>query len=163
MKIVLSVALAFLFVGCGSQDEVKQVEKKVTKEQSNLQSMVDTATIKVVEVSQTVEEEVVPKALATVQTATKVIEKQVKKVVASSGSGESIFKSCSSCHGQNAEKKALGKSQIIKGWDSTKVAEALNGYKAGTYGGAMKGLMKGQVLKLSDADIKAVAGYISKL
>ena len=167
MKIALSVALAFLFVGCVSQDEkkeVKQVEqKKVVKEQSSVQTMLNTTTTKVIEVPQTVEEEIVPKALATIQEATRVVEKQVKKVIVSSVSGESIFKSCSSCHGQNAEKKALGKSQIIKGWDATKVAEALNGYKAGIYGGSMKGLMKGQVLKLSDEDIKAVSGYISKL
>jgi cytochrome c553 len=35
-------------------------------------------------------------------------------------------------------------------------------YKDGSYGGAMKGLMKGQVAKLSDADIKALADYMGK-
>ena len=150
MKIVLSVALAFLLVGCGSQEETQKVEKIESEK-----VVVNTTASKVIEVSQTVEEEVVPSSLKTVQKATKII----KKVV----SAESIFKACSSCHGQNAEKKALGKSQVIKGWDTIKVIDALNGYKVGTYGGSMKGLMKGQVLKLSDADIKAVAGYISKL
>ncbi|RXJ81756.1 c-type cytochrome [Arcobacter sp. F2176] len=70
---------------------------------------------------------------------------------------------CAGCHGANFEKPALGKSQIIKGWPAAKVEEALKGYKAGTYGGAMKGVMKGQVARLSDADIKEIAEKISKL
>lgn len=69
---------------------------------------------------------------------------------------------CASCHGANAEKAALGKSQIIKGWEASKVEAALQGYKTDTYGGAMKGVMKGQVARLSDADIKDLALQISK-
>jgi len=142
MKIVLSVALTLLLVGCGSQEEKKSESVESVKKVETKKVVEAT---KVAEIKMEVKEEVVPKELATVQT------------------GDVIFKSCSACHGNNAEKKALGKSQVIKGWKSTKITEALNGYKAGTYGGAMKGLMKGQVLKLSDADIKKVAGYISKL
>ncbi len=77
--------------------------------------------------------------------------------------GETIFKACASCHGVNGEKAALGKSQIIKGWDKQKIVGALKGYKSGTYGGAMKGVMKGQVARLDDEKIEAVAGYISSL
>jgi len=77
--------------------------------------------------------------------------------------GAKIYNSCVACHGVNAEKKALGKSEIIKGWDVDKTVEALKGYKDGSYGGVMKGVMKGQVAKLSDADIKAVAEHISNL
>lgn len=69
---------------------------------------------------------------------------------------------CAACHGANAEKPALGKSQVIKGWPADKTIAALNGYKDGSYGGAMKGLMKGQVAKLSDADIADLADQISK-
>jgi len=43
------------------------------------------------------------------------------------------------------------------------VTDALNGYKDGSYGGAMKSVMKGQASKLSDEDIKIVSDYISKL
>jgi cytochrome c553 len=75
--------------------------------------------------------------------------------------GSKIFAKCAGCHGANAEKSALGKSQIIAGWEASKVADAIHGYKDGTYGGAMKGLMKGQVAPLSDAEIKAVAEFIS--
>ncbi len=69
---------------------------------------------------------------------------------------------CSGCHGVNAEKSALGKSQIIKGWPAEKIVAALKGYKDGSYGGAMKGVMKGQVSRLSDEDIENLANQISK-
>lgn len=77
--------------------------------------------------------------------------------------GAVLYKKCAGCHGVSAEKKALGKSQVIQGWEAAKVADALKGYKAGTYGGPMKGLMKGQVASMSDADIEAVSKYISEL
>ena len=77
--------------------------------------------------------------------------------------GAALFKKCTSCHGANAEKHALGKSQIIAGWDAAKIEAALKGYKTGTYGGPMKGLMKGQIAAYSDADIAAVSAYISGL
>ncbi|RXJ89131.1 cytochrome C [Arcobacter sp. CECT 8983] len=77
--------------------------------------------------------------------------------------GAKIYNSCVGCHGANAEKQALGKSAVIKGWDVEKTIAALKGYKDGSYGGPMKGVMKGQVTRLSDTDIKAVAEHISKL
>jgi len=77
--------------------------------------------------------------------------------------GAALFKKCVSCHGASAEKSALNKSHVIKGWDAAKIEAALHGYKDGTYGAAMKGLMKGQVASYSDADIKAVAAYIAGL
>ena len=80
---------------------------------------------------------------------------------ASDGAG--LYKKCASCHGAKGEKKALGKSQVITGWDVAKTTGALKGYKDGSYGAAMKGLMKGQVAKLSDADIDALATYIHGL
>jgi len=42
------------------------------------------------------------------------------------------------------------------------IIKALKGYKDGSYGGAMKGVMKGQVAKLSDKDIEEIAEKISK-
>ena len=71
-------------------------------------------------------------------------------------------KQCAGCHGANGEKAALGKSEVIKGWDKQKVIDALNGYKDGSYGGTMKGVMKGQVATKSDAEIEALADLISK-
>ena len=77
--------------------------------------------------------------------------------------GASLYKKCVSCHGVNAEKKALGKSEVIQGWSAQKSIAALSGYKAGTYGGPMKALMKGQVASFSDEDIKVVSEYIATL
>ena len=69
---------------------------------------------------------------------------------------------CKGCHGQNFEKKALGKSKDVSAMTHADIATALKGYKAGTYGGPMKGLMKGQVAKYSDADLDAFAQTIGK-
>ena len=67
---------------------------------------------------------------------------------------------CAGCHGQHFEKKAMGKSKVVKDMSEADIIVALKGYKNGTYGGAMKGLMKGQVASLSDADMKAIAASI---
>jgi len=69
---------------------------------------------------------------------------------------------CKGCHGQNFEKHALGKSDIVKNMTHDEIATALKGYKAGTFGGAMKGVMKGQVSKYSDADLEAFSKTIGK-
>ena len=78
--------------------------------------------------------------------------------------GAALYKKCAGCHGAKGEKKALGKSEVIAGWDVAKSEEALKGYKAGTRNvHGMGGLMKGQVASYSDADIKAVSEYIHGL
>ncbi|RXJ86748.1 c-type cytochrome [Arcobacter sp. CECT 8985] len=76
--------------------------------------------------------------------------------------GAALYKKCATCHGMNGEKKALGKSKIIKDLTKDQFLAAMKGYKDGTYGGPMKGLMKGQVAPLSHDDIKALANYITK-
>lgn len=76
---------------------------------------------------------------------------------------QTLFKSCSSCHGQKGEKEALGKSQVIAGWDKNRVISALNGYKDGTYGGAMKSVMKPHVDNKTVEEIEAIAIFISNL
>ena len=83
-------------------------------------------------------------------------------VTSAFASGADAYKRCAGCHGINGEKKALGKSLAITGWESAKTVAALKGYKDGSYGGAMKGVMKGQVARLSDADIADLAAQISK-
>lgn len=72
------------------------------------------------------------------------------------------YGACAGCHGQKGEKKALGKSAAIQGWDVNRTVAALQGYKDGSYGASMKGLMKGQVARLSDEDIQQLAEQISK-
>ena len=69
---------------------------------------------------------------------------------------------CKGCHGAHFEKHALGKSKIVKDLTKAQVTAALQGYKAGTYGGPMKGIMKGQVSRYSNADLAAAAQQIGK-
>ncbi len=72
------------------------------------------------------------------------------------------YAACAGCHGKKGEKKALGKSAAIQGWPVEKTVAAMKGYKDGSYGGPMKGVMKGQAVRLSDADIQDLAEQISK-
>lgn len=77
--------------------------------------------------------------------------------------GAALFQQCTACHGLNAEKKALGQSKMIHTMSEKELVVALNGYKAGTYGGSMKGFMRGQVQKLSPEDMDALAAHIVTL
>ena len=70
---------------------------------------------------------------------------------------------CAGCHGADFSKAALGKSVIVKGQDAAKIEASLKGYQDGTYGGAMKGVMAGQVKSLTDADIKDMATQIAAM
>ena len=62
---------------------------------------------------------------------------------------------CKGCHGMNFEKKALGKSKVVSEMTKAEVSASLIGYKDGSYGGPMKGVMKGQVARYSDADLSS--------
>ena len=81
-------------------------------------------------------------------------------LLASSAAYAVSVAACTGCHGQHFEKVAMGKSKVVKDMSEADILVALKGYKDGTYGGAMKGLMAGQVAKLSDADMKAMAASI---
>ncbi|WP_419769680.1 MAG: c-type cytochrome [Candidatus Marinarcus sp.] len=70
---------------------------------------------------------------------------------------------CVSCHGANGETSAMqGKSKIIKDMTKAEIVTALKGYKDGSYGGPLKGLMKAQVSSLTDAQIEEIATTIGK-
>ncbi len=72
------------------------------------------------------------------------------------------YAKCAGCHGANGEKAALGKSKVIKDMTKAEFVSALKGYKDGSYGGAMKGLMKGQVASMDEATMQAIADKIAK-
>ncbi|GGD32749.1 hypothetical protein GCM10012288_03350 [Malaciobacter pacificus] len=76
------------------------------------------------------------------------------------------YNTCKGCHGAKGEMNTTtgGKSHIPADLTKAQVIEALNGYKAGNYAnaGKMKMLMKGQVARLSDEQIKELAEYIGK-
>ncbi len=165
MKIIISVALAIFLIGCSEDSTTSSPQQdifnKVTK------------TAEPVVVAEEVKEpaiEVAPVAVEIVDENSKIVLEDTTEVVevaivepAATKSGAELYKVCSSCHGVNGEKKALNKSQVIQGWSEVQTSTALNGYKDGSYGGAMKGLMKSQVTKLSDEDIAILSKYISEL
>ncbi len=72
-------------------------------------------------------------------------------------SAEFNEKGCTGCHGANFEKSAMGKAKVITEMTVEEIVTALNGYKDGSYGGPMKGIMKAQADKMSEDDIKAFA------
>jgi len=75
--------------------------------------------------------------------------------------GAALYKKCAGCHGAKGEKKALGKSKVISAMSKADLITAIKGYKDGSYGGPMKGLMKGQVAALDDAKIELLATFIA--
>lgn len=133
-----------------SSDAVKSVSEKVV---AKTEEVTKVMTEKAVETKDKIEE-----SLNTI-VATKTEATAESASLAEKGKG--LFLKCAGCHGANAEKPALGKSQVIKGWDANKIANSLKGYKDGTYGGVMKGVMKSQVINLSDEEIDALGAYIA--
>lgn len=78
--------------------------------------------------------------------------------------GAELFQTCISCHGRNGERSALGRSAIIGGQDIDYLITELKGYRNGTINKTGLGeVMTLQVGDFSDADIEAVAIYISTL
>jgi len=77
-------------------------------------------------------------------------------------SATELFTKCVACHGANGEKVALGKSKIIKDMSKADFIAAMKGYQDGTYGGAMKAIMKPQAAGLSEANLQEIADFIIK-
>lgn len=79
--------------------------------------------------------------------------------------GAAIYNaSCKICHGADASTAAMGKAAPIKGWETSKTIAAINEYKAGTRNTVGMGkVMSAKVKDMSDAQIAAVAEYISTL
>jgi len=173
MKIVISMVVVMFLIGCS--DDTKEDTKKILKDvQENIKEIkqeIKEHKEEVIEDVKDIKKEVKENLKEVKKEVSKHVEKvkpkvkkeETKKVVIVSTNGEQVFKKCVGCHGSNAEKKALNKSQIIKGWDKEKVISAIEGYKNGTYGSSMKGVMKSQVSKLNKNEIEAVSKYISNL
>ena len=189
--IITSVVAAGLFTACGNKpedtkhetttheqkvQEHKEVVKKAVEKVQEHKEVVKQEVAKVAQKVEAKKEEVkqeVAKVAQTVETKKEEVKQEVAKVTQAvetkkeeakaSIDVNKLYAACAGCHGMNAEKKALGQSAVIKGWEVAKLEKALHGYKDGSYGGAMKGVMKGQVMKLDDAQITALAKHISSL
>lgn len=83
-------------------------------------------------------------------------------VLASTLFAEVNIAKCYGCHGTSFEKVALNKSLIVQDMNSTAIYDSLKGYKDGTYGGPMKGIMKAQVQMYTDKQIQEITTKITK-
>ena len=72
------------------------------------------------------------------------------------------YTKCEGCHGQKGELEALKKSKPISKMTKAEIVASLKGYRDGTYGDSMKGLMVVQIKELSDEDIQEIANKIGK-
>jgi cytochrome c-type protein NapB len=68
---------------------------------------------------------------------------------------------CLGCHGKQFKKSALGSSKKVSTFSEQQIVNALEGYKNGTYGGKMKGIMSNQVSRITD--IKSISAQIYAL
>ncbi|SFV51706.1 Cytochrome c, class I [hydrothermal vent metagenome] len=177
---VLSVVVAsLLFVGCGNEKakEATAPAAEKTAVEKATEATKEVATKAVEKTAEVAKEagKVADKAVeATKEAASKAVEKtaevakEAKDAVAQKATEvkEAVAgvdtKACQGCHGAKFEKKAMNVSKIVKDLTKAEIVTALKGYKDGSYGGAMKGLMKGQVASFDDAKIEAIAAQVGK-
>jgi len=180
MKYLIPVVCSLFLIGCSDtpSTETPPETPSVTAEQTvpeaneTTQSPSEAVSTEAPAVEEPKAESVAPVTppIETPKTAPAPVVKEEKAAVvatppaAATVNGAMTFaQKCASCHGQNAEKSALGKSQVIAGWEAQKIKDALHGYQAGTYGKEMKALMQAQAKGLSDAQIEAIAKHVSGL
>ena len=80
--------------------------------------------------------------------------------------GATLYKRCAACHGPAGDKVPPGvkMKDTINALSKEKIVSDLKGYKAKTLNQYGSGpIMSAQVANLSDADIEAVAEYVSNL
>jgi len=175
------IVASLLLIGCGQEKSAETKAEVATP--AKTETLAQKAT-KAVEATKEVANSAVAKAKEVVNdTATKAVEttkkvataaaektaevakdakKAVAKVVAPASTAPTAYSKCAGCHGKDGKMKALGKSEIIAGQAKADLVKKIGEYKAGTRNVAgMGALMKGQVAGLSDADIDAIATYVS--
>lgn len=192
LTVLSIVAASLLLVGCGDSATgaeataaatpaaVETTKSATTEAKEAVAVAVEKTTEAVTEKVAEAKEAVVEKAAAateavektataavetTKEAATAVAEKATEAVAAATGpDGKALYAKCAGCHGADGKTAALGKSAVIAGQAQGDLVTKISGYKAGTLNTAgMGALMQGQVASYSDADIEAVAGYISGL
>ncbi|MFP4486230.1 MAG: c-type cytochrome [Campylobacterales bacterium] len=100
-----------------------------------------------------------------VEQESKDMQEDVEKLTSNQESGKELYEAkCQSCHGDQAQLRGLGKSEVIAGWDSAKIVNSLKGYKSGDinkYG--LGATMKTTLSTMNDEQIQKVSDYISTL
>ncbi len=147
-----------------TSNNVEKVSEQVKENSEKAAEEVKETAAKIEEVKETTTT-IVEENKENVVIAPEKVEGEITEVTAETPAidATTLYTTCASCHGQKGEKPALGKSQVIAGWDKQRIIDALNGYKDGTYGGIMKNIMTGQVNTKTDAEIEALADLISKM
>ena len=143
--------------------KVKAEQKVEAGDQAPAQKSAQEAAQSAQEAASNTQEQAQAKVKEVTQEAAKAAQ-AAKSEVQNKIDGAKLFARCASCHGPKGERHALGKSGIIAGMSKDEILKKLKGYKAGTlnqYG--MGSLMRGQVASLSDAELEALADYISKV
>lgn len=136
----------------------EMLEEKASAVEANVTEALTDVKEKASEVVESVKEEAKEATAAALSAVTGSGEKQEKVDAAA------LYKSkCSGCHGSKGQKHALGKSNILAGQSKELLKEKMEGYKNGSYGGAMKQIMSSQISSMSEEQIEALADYISKL
>lgn len=178
MRTILLILLSLLVIGCSDTSKKEEAQTELKAETKVVETpKIEVEKSAITQVKESVEEVTastktnVTKTVDSIKEKTKDVVSIVKDsasevkdtVVAKTIDGKALYAGCIGCHGANGEKKALGKSAVIQGWDSKRIENALNGYKDGTYGTGMKAIMKGQAAKFNGAETKALSDYIAGL
>ncbi len=79
-------------------------------------------------------------------------------VVLCAPSFSSIISVCKNCHGKNFEKRALGRSKIVRNMSKKEIIKALESFKKSK----SNSIMKGFASRLSDKQIKQIGKVIGK-
>ena len=188
LTVLSIIAASLLLVGCGdsatgaeakaaSETTTETVAKEATPVEAPKSAAteakeaavvaVEKATEAVKEKAAEVKEVVAEKASAAVESTKAAAASAVAvatEAVASGPDGKALYAKCAGCHGADGGTKPMGKDSVLKGQSEADLVTKMAGYKAGTLNAhGMGALMKGQVSAFSDADIKAVATYVSGL
>ncbi len=173
LTLISLVTAAFLFAGCGEEkadttsaaveqsapvaQEEAPAEANVTAIDAAPATEANATTEAPVETNAT--EAPAAEANATTEEAAAPVEEAPAEAP-----GKALFATCAACHGPDGKTLALGKGAVIAGQSKADLLEKMHAYKAGTRDITGNGmLMKGQMAALSDADMDALADYISSL
>ena len=126
------------------------------------QKAADAAAEKAAELKAATEKKAADAAAALKERAAAATVAATEAVTPENAAGKAAYAKCAGCHGADGKTKALGKSEVVAGQPAAALAEAINGYKAGTRNVSGMGmLMKGQVASMDDDTITAVSEYMS--
>lgn len=84
---------------------------------------------------------------------------------AQAGDGKKLYaeKTCSACHGKDANKPLMPDYPKIAGQNEAYIVKQMTDIKSGTRANGNSAAMKGVMVLVSDQEIKDIAAYVSKL